>query len=329
MAKAKTKDSAVSSISRRLRAAGPVPDVVKGGASVTEGESARIMAELKLGGEVARLKERLAGRGFEFPMRVSELSSAEAARLSEAVDSVKIPDGDFDSDEIKRAFWRSLQEYEAKSADSERVEQERKRQREVIMQLADVATAAERLSREIEEGRITVAEIPMVAKRQFSEMFMRLVGEGFGTEERDGELKAQLVAQQAEIARLRAAVPETDSERAALEAEVARMVFEGRAPEAYSDREDKSEKPTEFLFRVYGRYLQKGREAIYLHDLRKLDLKFVQVITKACSRAGIELGDFVPRKSARTDKVLQELGLARAKEATKAVTALRMRKSKD
>lgn len=147
-------------------------------------------------------------------------------------------------------------------------------------------------------------------------------------------LEARVRALENENAELRAALESNGEESRAraelalLESEVAEMLRNGKPPEFYGERTDKKEMSIGFLHRVYGRFLLKGKELIYLNDLRKLDPKFVDVITKYCSRAGLSVGDFVLKKSSRTDRVLEKLGSDMAIEAYKAISTLRMRKQR-
>lgn len=332
MANPKVKGSASSALARRLRDAGPVPDVVYGGRpphSERKESQAELLEKLKLGTAVGKLRKRIGDIGIPIPERLSELSGEEALKFSDAVDRIRIGDEKFTDEEIKRAFWESLEESESKSVETERLEIERAKRREAMMALSEMETTARDFRQNIAEGSISCEEFPYAFWLRVSEIFQAPARESFGYPNYEAELKAQLVEKQEEILRLREALPQGDPEIDALEAEVAKMVGEGRGPESYSDRSDPQERPLEFLQRVYGRYLRKGREALYLPELRKLDARFVNALTLACRRAGLDIGDYVPKKSARTDKTLKALGIEKATMATRALTALRMRKTKD
>lgn len=332
MAVPKSKDQASSPLARRLRRAGPVPDIVYGGSS-PKSESKEteedLLKRLKLIGAVAKLRKRLGERGLSVPDRISDLSVEEASRLSDAVDGIGIVDATFGAEEVKRAFWHSLEEADAKAEESEKREREGSKRREAIMALAEIETASEGFRLAIAEGRLSYDELPYVARIRFSEIFRALDGEGLSHLDQESELKAQLVAQQEEILRLRSAVPLIDPAVAALEEEVAAMLREGRAPELYSNRPDRKEKPQDFIKRVYGRFLEKGREAIYLDEIRKLDPKFANVLVVTCHKTGVDVGTLVPRKIDRTNRILEKVGADRALDISNALTAVRMRKPRE
>lgn len=332
MAEPKSKDQAASSLLRRLRRAGPVPDEVYGGRGpvLEDGETeAEVIRKLHLIGAVAKLKKRIEDLGVPIPERLSQLTPDEALKLSETVDRARFAEETFGADEIKRAFWQQLETADEKARQLEITERDRSRRREVMMALEEIETASAGLRLAIAEGRLSCEELPYVARKKLSEIFRSLDGEELDEGRiRESELKAQITHQQEELEKLRAAVRVIDPERAALQAEVRAMVEQGRGPELYSERSDRLEKPLEFLQRVYGRYLQEGRGALYLPQLRRIDSKFASVLTMSCRRAGLDIGDYVPRKAAKTDEVIQTLGFDRAKEATRAVMALRMRKPK-
>lgn len=332
MAAPKSKDQASSTLSRRLRRAGPVPDIVYGGPAPTSESTEteeEFLKRLKLVGAVGKLRKRLGDFGVSLPGRLSELTAEESLKLSEAVDGIRIEDGAFEAGEIKRAFWQSLEEADAKADESERAERERSKIRGAMMALAEIETASEDFRLALAEGRLSCDELPYVARKKFSEIFRTLDGEGFSDLGQEAELKAQLAAQQEEINRLRSAVPLVDPQVAALEKEVAAMLKEGRAPELYSDRPDRKEKPQDFIKRVYGRYLEKGREAIYLDEIRKLDPKFANVLVVTCHKAGLDVGTLVPRKIDRTNRILEKVGTDRALDISNALTAVRMRKPRE
>ena len=331
MAKPKTKDQAASPAARRLRRAGPLPDEISG-LSVQNSEDVGaegLLRKLKLVGAAGKLKKRIADLGFTVPERLSELSSDQALSLSQAVDRIRIADDEFGDEEIKRAFWQALEAADQNASETERAERDRSRRREVMMALEEIETASAGLRLAIAEGRLSCEELPYVARKKLSEIFRSLDGQGFVGSSLEAELKAELAAKQEEIAKLRAVAPIPDLERAQLQAEVRGMVEQGRGPELYSERTDRQEKPLEFLQRVYGRYLQKGRAALYLSHLRKIDSKFASVLTMACRRSGLDVGDYVPRKAAKTDEVIRTLGMDTVTDATRALTALRMRKPKE
>jgi hypothetical protein len=286
------------------------------------------LRKLKLVGAVGKLKKRIADLGLTVPERLSLLSPDQALSLSQAVDRIRIVDEEFGDEEVKRAFWHALEVADENARETERAERDRSRRREVMMALEEIETASAGLRLAIAEGRLSCEELPYVARKKLSEIFRSLDGEGFTESSLEAELKAELAAKYEEIARLRAAALIPDPERAALQAEVRGMVEQGRGPELYSERADQKEKPLEFLQRVYGRYLQKGRVALYLSHLRSIDSKFASVLTMACRRSGLDVGDYVPRKAAKTDEVIRALGIDRVTEATRALTALRMRKPK-
>ena len=207
-------------------------------------------------------------------------------------------------------------------------EQEALKKEKAITALTEVVTAAESFRQAVSEGRLSCDELPYLARKRFSDIFQILDGQSVGDPDREVELEAKLVTQQAEILRLRSAVPHVDVELAALEAEVAAMVEQRRAPEIYGERADRSENALGFLRRVYGKYLEKGREAMFLHQLRKLDHKFVDVLTKVCLRGGLDIGDLIPRKSVITDRLIRTLGFEQATRVSNAQATVRMRKKK-
>lgn len=214
-------------------------------------------------------------------------------------------------------------------ARTERSVSDEKGKERVAMALADVVTAAEGFRQALAESRFSYDDLPYVAKIQLAEAIHRLGGQGALGASLESELKAQLAAQQEEILRLREALPGTDPALSALENEVAAMLKAARPPEAYSDRADRSEKPLEFLKRVYGRYLEKGREAIYLDEIRKLDRKFVNVLAVTCNKSGVEIADFVPLRTDRTEREIgrfvERVGSTAAEKASKAMHAAKMR----
>jgi hypothetical protein len=112
----------------------------------------------------------------------------------------------------------------------------------------------------------------------------------------------------------------------ALSEEVRAMLEQGEPPERYSERKDKKEGARAFLARVYGRYLEKGDERIYLHEIRRLDPRFANSLQLACLRAGEPVWLSVPKRSDLTDRTLAAVGEEKATEITKAARALERRK---
>lgn len=141
----------------------------------------------------------------------------------------------------------------------------------------------------------------------------------FELERRGEELSGRMATAESEELELHAPDP--------LAAEVTIMLAAGKPPEAYADRRDRNEKPEAFLSRVYGRYLTKGAESIYLNEIRRLDRKFVWSLENACAKKGVPVTDLVPKRSQKTDRALAAAGgESAAVELAKAVDALRRRK---
>lgn len=355
MALPKAKKTGVTGASSRLRRAGPVPAIVYGDPKATdEGERAELFARLKreaaLPGQAAETAlpagfepmsleklfdialEELRSCGYKVPDDPSRLGREEAKALmagfdvlmAEMINVPKALEKEFRPYFESRVFGHGVGEGVGNPSS---VASEASRKEKAIMAMADVAAAAQGFGQAIFDGSLSFDDLPYVARKRLSEICRSLDGESIGDPDREAELQAQLVAQQAEILRLRSSVPLQDAELAALEAEVAAMVERGRAPEIYGERADKRELSIAFLRRVYGKYLEKGREAIFLHQIRKLDYKFVEVLTKACLKEGVDIGDLVPRKSARTDRIVSSLGLGQ-KAAFKALEAVRTRNRK-
>lgn len=111
-----------------------------------------------------------------------------------------------------------------------------------------------------------------------------------------------------------------------LAAEVRAMLERGDPPERYSERKDRKEGAREFLARVYGRYLRKGDESIYLHEIRRLDPKFVRSLEIACRRAGEPVWLSVPKRSDLTERILASVAPEKLDAVTKAAEALVLRK---
>lgn len=290
----------------RPKASGPVPDSWVKGA-------------------VKQFRRDLANRGVVVPELLSSLSAEEALRLAEAVDKMPVFDVHMKADEVRRAFWKSLEDADRKF----RADGEKERQEKAMVALAEVVAAAEGFRQAVAEGRLTCDDLPYVARVKLSEIFRGLDGQGFGEANQEAELKAQLAAQQEEILKLRAAVSKIDPETVALEAEVEAMLASGVPPELYGERADRKEKPPEFLRRVYGKYLEKGREAIYLDEIRKLDPKFVNVLAVTCNKTGVDVSGLVPLRTDRTERVMERVmesvGSTGATRAAKAMHAVKMR----
>ena len=144
--------------------------------------------------------------------------------------------------------------------------------------------------------------------------------------------RRQLAVQQENPLGMKETLSKFDTEIMTLEEEVAKILGEGLPPETYSNRVNRSEKPIEFLKRVYGRYLEKGKESIYLDEIRKLDRRFVNVLAVTCSKSGVELANLVPLRTDRTEREIERivdiLGSAGAVKASKAMHAVKMRKSR-
>lgn len=316
----KEKKAAVTGASLRLRRAGPVPPGVYGnGEPVAKGADlvARLKKEAGLP-EHASEKEppagfgipdpdalfgqaldELRGRGTGIPSDLSRLDAAGAESLERALDALAYElAGDPVLAERFREFFRS----------KFRELREAGRKEKAIMALADVVAAAEGFRQAVAEGRLTCEDLPYAARQKLSEIFFGLDGRGFGDAAQEAELKAQLAAQQEEIMKLRAAVSVKDPETAALEAEVEAMLAAGVPPERYGERLDRKEKPPEFLRRVYGKYLEKGREAFFLFQLRKLDPKFGKSLDTYCWKEGIPAESLIPTKRLMADRALAAAG---------------------
>lgn len=88
-----------------------------------------------------------------------------------------------------------------------------------------------------------------------------------------------------------------------LSEEVASMLASGSPPERYAGRSDRAETPGGFLSRVYGKYLEKGAERLYLDEIRRLDPALAKALANSCWKAGRDVSEFVPKRSDRTDRV--------------------------
>lgn len=280
------------------------------------------------------LFDMIRANGFEVPDDLSSLRQEESAALETTARRMLAELGlDWLGDSVvARMRARTALSEEARperDPDKGASGSDEKGKERAIMALADVVTAAEGFRQAVEEGRLSCDDLPYVARKKLSEIFRSLDGQDFGDGGREAELKAQLATQQEEILRLRGTSPKFDHELAALENEVAAMLEEGRPPEAYSDRADRSEKALEFLQRVYGRYLEKGREAIYLDEIRKLDPKFVNVLAVTCNKSGVDVSGLVPLRTDRTERVMERVvesvGSTVTAKATKAMHAVKMR----
>lgn len=189
----------------------------------------------------------------------------------------------------------------------------------VEMGLQHAERSVEEVRAALSFGASSPEDLPYEAWKRLS-AFMEGAGDWGIPKEPSADLERRVMALEAENARLRAREPGTDPELAALEAEVAAMLAAGKPPESYAERADRKEGPREFLARVYGKYLGKGREAIYLHEIRRLDPKFAKSLVVACNTAGQSASEFVPTKRDKTDRLLERAGatavtLARALHA--------------
>lgn len=140
-----------------------------------------------------------------------------------------------------------------------------------------------------------------------------------------------------EAAALRARVAELEAENARLggggrwplREEAEALVASGKPPEAYSDRVDRKERAEDFLFRVYGRFLETGREAIFQNELRKLDAKLVWALGASLAKRGAALSSLVPTKKERIDRTIASAGGgARAADLAKAAAAVEKRRKR-
>lgn len=340
MALPEEKKAGGTALSRRIRKAGPVPSVVYGAQeSLSEAERSALLSRLRedagLSSDVNRISlsigpisddelfrrmvEALREHGVEIPMPPASLRVEVIDDLMAAYD--KLVAELFVDPHPFRGFRDVFRSRICRLAsDREALKKEK-----TISALTEVVSAAEAFRQAVSEGRLSCDEFPYVARKRISEIFQILDGKSVGDPDHEAELEAKLVAQQAEILHLRSAVPRVDVELAALEAEVAAMVEQGKAPEIYGERADRSENALSFLRRVYGKYLEKGSEAIYLFEIRKLDPKFVRSLTTACADAGMQVSSLVPLKSDKTDKIVRRLGIGKARQVSNALTAIKIR----
>ena len=175
------------------------------------------------------------------------------------------------------------------------------------------------------EGRLTPEDMPYGKWLRLESVAALIWGTG---DERILGLERDVAALRSAAAGPAAAGSAPDGTLAALEAEVAAMVESGKAPEAYSERADRKEKPHEFLKRVYGRYLEKGREVLYLFHLRKVDAKLAQALADACSRSGVAVSQFIPTRAEKVDRILSGSAPGSPEEIAKAILARRVRDSR-
>lgn len=196
----------------------------------------------------------------------------------------------------------------------------------LLKALSEIITTVKYLEWEVGEGRISDQVSALLAKAKILEIFRKAGCPGFidNVSDEEARLLGRLSAQHDEIRNLHIALHMKDPKVKALADEVERMLESGKPPEMYAERPNKSEKSLEFLKRIYGKYLEPEKEVIFLFQIRKLDPKFVRLLSVICNRDGIDLGTLVPRKSARTDRVVISLG-DEAKRTGNAVCALRMR----
>ena len=173
-------------------------------------------------------------------------------------------------------------------------------------------------------GRLTPEDMPYGKWLRLESVAALIRGTG---DERILSLERDVAALRSASAVPASAGSATDETLAALEAEVAAMVESGKAPEPYSGRADRKEKPHEFLKRVYGRYLEKGREAIYLFQLRKIDVKLAQALDTYCWKSGCAVEDFIPTRKVFSDRTFAALeGGDGAQKVTRAVNAVSRRR---
>lgn len=99
-----------------------------------------------------------------------------------------------------------------------------------------------------------------------------------------------------------------DKELAALEQEVAAMLEVG-APEYYANRSDRKENAIAFLKRVYGKYLEPGKEVLFQDQLRAIDPKYCVTLDKTIRNGGERFSIYVPPKSVRNDRIEAAHGL--------------------
>lgn len=146
-----------------------------------------------------------------------------------------------------------------------------------------------------------------------------------GVPDEAGRLRARVAELEAELARIRGGGGDRDP----LGEEAEAMIASGKPPEAYSLRADKGERAEEFLARVYGRFLAKGGEKLFLNDLRKLDEKLVWALAAAFRRQGRALSSAVPTRKEKTDRALAAAGSPdRAAELAKAAAAVEKRRKR-
>lgn len=106
-----------------------------------------------------------------------------------------------------------------------------------------------------------------------------------------------------------------------LEREVLEMLEAGRPKERYADRKDKKEDVFTFFRRNYRRLAEAN--ALYLHQLRRLDPEFTQLFAVECGRKGRTASQYLRSKHERVEYVVELVGESYAMEVHNAVKAAR------
>lgn len=188
--------------------------------------------------------------------------------------------------------------------------------------LADVAAELEKTAAALRLAAREGSGVPEGLPEALRAILTRLEAAS-GVPDEAGKLRARVSELEVELARIRGGGGRRDPLREEAEA----MLACGEPPETYSRRADKGERSEEFLLRVYGRFLRKGGERIFLNDVRKLDEKLVWALSSALRRQGRALSSVVPTRKEKTDRALAAAGgEGRATELAKAAAAVEKRR---